>query len=481
MQRTRSNLDTFFTYAHTTEPSASQFLTVKEGLESHGYVRKIVHEILCSAGKMYKFLCRCNPWDEIRPKRDTKWYVVPDALFPFEKEMESFSKYLQSEPMNSVMRKKQIYQSEKALRILCYEKNIRNVWDIDTGCFVILERYLKESSLETRRCVMYSLGRFVEYHTGNDVLHRYQLSKELKFDFEATSQWKRMMESADRYLEDCKERGFTEVSRRNLRTNLTTAIRRLFRYFGPLDPEEVTMHHFRLYRNMSTDLKDRTIKINLCNMGKMLEFVTGANPYAKAKIVWTKQSIDRTWVFKDEWKAIFGSATTVERVALVLCAGMGLRRNEVATLKLSDICGNTMTIRGKGHGAGKIVEKEIPKSVMAVIQAYLPERELILRKYGDRYHDSLIVPPFYSHGERTLNTYVGNLIAEASARAGVKATCHTFRRFYCMNLLDNGFELDTVRRMMRHSSVEITLESYVCADPRKLKTATDSVDDALFG
>ena len=25
------------------------------------------------------------------------------------------------------------------------------------------------------------------------------------------------------------------------------------------------------------------------------------------------------------------------------------------------------------------------------------------------------------------------------------------------------------------------LESYICADPRKLKTATDSVDDALFG
>ncbi len=70
---------------------------------------------------------------------------------------------------------------------------------------------------------------------------------------------------------------------------------------------------------------------------------------------------------------------------------------------------------------------------------------------------------------------------KSSARVGVKATCHTFRRFYCMNPLDNGFELDTVRRMMRQSSIEITLESYVRADPRKIKTATNSVDDALFG
>lgn len=186
-------------------------------------------------------------------------------------------------------------------------------------------------------------------------------------------------------------------------------------------------------------------------------------------------------MFKEQWKSIFGSATTVERVALVLCAGMGLRRNEVATLKLADIIGDRMLMRGKVHGAGKIVEKEIPKSVMAVIQEYLPERDLLIRKYGDRYDGSLIVPPFYSNGQLTLNRYIGNLISEASARVGVKATCHTFRRFYCMNLLDNGFELDTVRRMMRHSSVEVTLESYVYADPRKLKTATDSVDDALFG
>ena len=36
-------------------------------------------------------------------------------------------------------------------------------------------------------------------------------------------------------------------------------------------------------------------------------------------------------------------------------------------------------------------------------------------------------------------------------------------------------------RIIEHSSIEITLESYVRADPRKLKTATKSVDDTLFG
>ena len=106
---------------------------------------------------------------------------------------------------------------------------------------------------------------------------------------------------------------------------------------------------------------------------------------------------------------------------------------------------------------------------------------MFLRKYGNRYGDSLLVQPYYSTGENTLHRYVGELVSGAAARVGIKATCHTLRRFYCMNLLDNGFELDTVRRMMRHSSSETTLECYVHADPRKMAVATASVDVALFG
>ncbi len=72
-------------------------------------------------------------------------------------------------------------------------------------------------------------------------------------------------------------------------------------------------------------------------------------------------------------------------------------------------------------------------------------------------------------------------MSRASSRAGVKASCHTFLRFYCTNLLDNRFDLDTVRRMMRHASLDTTMDCYIHADPRKMKDATSSVDDALFG
>ena len=62
----------------------------------------------------------------------------------------------------------------------------------------------------------------------------------------------------------------------------------------------------------------------------------------------------------------------------------------------------------------------------------------------------------------------------------VHATCHTLRRFYCMNLPDQDWDLDVVRRMMRHSCLDTT-PIYVRSNPRKIKSATDSVDDSLFG
>ena len=47
------------------------------------------------------------------------------------------------------------------------------------------------------------------------------------------------------------------------------------------------------------------------------------------------------------------------------------------------------------------------------------------------------------------------------------------------NLADAGTELDTLRRMMRHSHIDTTVNHYLKADPRKMKSATTAVDDAL--
>ena len=479
VMRTRECLDAFFRYCPDEELSSEQILKAKNELVSYGYVPKLTKEIIRNGCKYQKYRYGTDFYREIYPKKNLQWYRVPETDFSFAQEMDSFRKFIDNEPMNEVSKKRAVNYAEKTLRILCYEKQIRTAEDIDASCFIVLEKYLKDSQYSLRHEAMFALNRFVKYTTGKEPIREYHRKRDARNGFELTPQWARMMQGLDDLLGDLRERGYTDYARKNLKTNTVSGIRRLFGLFGPLYPEEIDVHHMREFRNRSTDIKDRTIKIMLNHIGQLVEFITGANPNKGARIMWSKQSVERTWIFKDE--TMFESATYAERVALVLCAGLGLRRNEIATLKLTDFRNNILTIRGKGRGRGKIVEKEVPHSVLNVIDDYLPERSMLLRKYGNRYGDSLLVPPYYSTGENTLHRYVGELVSGAAARVGIKATCHTLRRFYCMNLLDNGFELDTVRRMMRHSSSETTLECYVHADPRKLAVATASVDDALFG
>ena len=176
---------------------------------------------------------------------------------------------------------------------------------------------------------------------------------------------------------------------------------------------------------------------------------------------------------------ILAVADPTEKMILYPGAGLGLRREEIATIKLSDFKGNKVLISGKGHGKGKLVEKEVPRSVQRVIEEYLPVREELIARYGDRNNGSLIAIPFRSHSPTAATRFVDETMRKLKGKTEIDATCHTLRRFYCTNLADAGTELDTLRRMMRHSHIDTTVNHYLKADPRKMKSATTAVDDAL--
>ena len=55
------------------------------------------------------------------------------------------------------------------------------------------------------------------------------------------------------------------------------------------------------------------------------------------------------------------------------------------------------------------------------------------------------------------------------------------RRLYATTLYDAGTDLDSLRRLMRHESVNTTLRCYITADPRRMAAAEDAVVDDLFG
>ena len=186
------------------------------------------------------------------------------------------------------------------------------------------------------------------------------------------------------------------------------------------------------------------------------------------------------WITSRDFKILFEAASPLEKMILALGGTMGLRRTELASVRLDDISGNSLTVTGKGVSSGKIIEMEMSGLVSKVLPAYLKWRQEILSKFGDRSEGYLLINPYEKHTGKRLSPSVLTIIAlRLRDKTGVIWTLHSLRRLYCMTMVDAGVELDTTRRMMRHSSVNTTINAYIKADPRKLHKAMSAVDDTF--
>ena len=61
-------------------------------------------------------------------------------------------------------------------------------------------------------------------------------------------------------------------------------------------------------------------------------------------------------------------------------------------------------------------------------------------------------------------------------------TSHVMRRLYCSVLANEcGLrqDLDTLRRMMRHESIDTTLRCYLNADVERMQEASDRLEDVF--
>lgn len=237
-------------------------------------------------------------------------------------------------------------------------------------------------------------------------------------------------------------------------------------------------------RSVMHGLKETTVQVYLRNFGTFLEFVTGANPYRDAHLLWNSSgdSVDRRFIFREDFRCLMDHAELDERLILVLGAGMGLRRSEIAWLRLDDIQGDSLRIRGKGHGPdGKVVTMRMIPEVRKAIEDYLPFRERVIGMFGDHSEGALLVRYRMQPGEHMTPDCIGGMIRGLGERAGVDSSTHCLRRLFATSLYDVRTDIDTLRRMMRHESVSTTMRCYLASDPRKMSTANQNLSGYLFG
>jgi site-specific recombinase XerD len=157
------------------------------------------------------------------------------------------------------------------------------------------------------------------------------------------------------------------------------------------------------------------------------------------------------------------------RAVLLVLVCSGVRRQELVDLRTSDYDGANSLLRVKCGKGGKARDIYLPDSAVQALDEWLRVRPtskldwLWLFDYGRRM------------GHNALRTLIEEIKCAAGLRGATNIKPHSLRHYYASNLVRNGADLESVRKLLGHSSLTIT-QIYVHADEQTLKNVAKLAD-----
>lgn len=408
------------------------------------------------------------------------WYAEYRDKFPFRKELEVYKLYLLNQGTSGKFVQDTLTRTKVGIGILKILYGITSFEDIKPDMFANLQsELLKNVTQSVATKYLTAASDFISYFAGNNLYAEYKSMNKNGFPELATDDYEFKKEFYD-YLKHMEDWGIKAITIKNRASAIVACYTKLKEIYKTVSIEEIMPTHIHNMRNAFPNLMENTIRVYLYTFCCFIKYVTGRDIYRDAKLRWNGDTAERLFISHDTWQKLYSVADTRERLILSLGATMGLRRNEILKIKIDDISDNHITITGKGTGNGKIVTMDMSELVAKNLKDYLSEREDYLTRCGDRSKNFLLINTGRKNGGRPLSVRALETIAEnLKKKSGVLFTIHSLRRLYCTTMSDCGVDLDTMRRMMRHSSQDTTVRYYLCADPRKIKLASERVNEAF--
>ncbi len=188
--------------------------------------------------------------------------------------------------------------------------------------------------------------------------------------------------------------------------------------------------------------------------------VTSGNCIVKEMdIMWpSSERPGRRWADYGEAERMFESEKDpINRLILALAMDEGMRAAEIAQMRVGDVNGGWVTVRGKGHRNGKIRSVPMSKRVSDMVAEYLEHRKnitsdddgngpILLRKNGK---------PLSSHT-------VSQRVLRMSVRNGNDITTHSLRRRFITDTLNSGVRIEVRSKIVGHENPMITALYYDC-------------------
>ncbi len=368
-----------------------------------------------------------------------------------------------------------------ACRIIDYKYPAISLDEIDNEKMQYLESELEKcNSRKTILNFLNAIGDFCSLFRSNPYVE-YKSSKNVNIVFTPRNKYDLQFL---RYVEDFRDWMLTWKSKPHTIKNSCCSIVKCYEkltevkggfYVRDMIPTDFAL----LWDKLLVDkYAESTTRSYLSKFGMFLKIAVGSNIYDQTHIRFNGDNCKRQFITIDDFIKLHDVADPLQKVMLSLGATMGVRRHEMVSLRLEDLESEKLTVRGKGTGAqGKVDRMGLTELVVKDLREWLVERQRIIQEFGDRSQGRLLISNHRKTIGMPLTDRLADLIFEdVGNRTGVSYTSHTLRRLYCMSMKRADVELDTIRMMMRHASLETTLRCYIHADPDRITSAKDVVN-----
>jgi integrase/recombinase XerD len=169
-------------------------------------------------------------------------------------------------------------------------------------------------------------------------------------------------------------------------------------------------------------------------------------------------------------RLINAAGTLFRRTLLMTLYGTGMRRSELAHLKVGDIDSQRMIIRVVAGKRGKDRDLPLSPALLETLREYWRWRKPKLYLFPTRTRRV--------HSEEPISDKtVWIACSEAAHQAGIRkhVTPHTLRHSWATHLLEAGTDLRTIQVLLGHDDLETTAQ-YLHLSQRHLQTVTNPLD-----
>ena len=270
-------------------------------------------------------------------------------------------------------------------------------------------------------------------------------------------------------LEELQRRNYSEITTRKYLQYVTA----FARHFGK-SPDQLGPNELRSYQAYLLQKRKVTpgTAVN-CVAALRFFFIKTLKRYQFREFLPYPKDRRRlpTVLSREEVSALINAAGTLfRRTLLMTLYGTGMRRSELAHLKVGDIDSQRMIIRVVAGKGGKDRDLPLSPTLLEALREYWRWRKPKLYLFPTRTRGLPVEEPI---SDKT----VWIACSEAARRAGInkRVTPHTLRHSWATHLLEAGTDLRTIQVLLGHGDLKTTAQ-YLHLSQRHLQAVSNPLD-----